>query len=99
MGKHIESLLLGELCDACGNDQCRDSAKRLMVTVGRQHALEFFHTQYVRLYMFLGKFIFAFHRHYCAIVHYQQIYFSKITSDQVKYDVVDSYGKLMALVK
>jgi type III restriction enzyme len=26
-------------------------------------------------------------------------FFSKITSDQVKYDVVDSYGKLMALVK
>ena len=26
-------------------------------------------------------------------------YFSTITSDQVKYDVVDSYGKLMELVK
>ncbi len=26
-------------------------------------------------------------------------FFAKITSDQVKYDVVDSYGKLMALVK
>jgi type III restriction enzyme len=26
-------------------------------------------------------------------------FFSKITSDQVKYDVVDSYGKLMELVK
>ena len=26
-------------------------------------------------------------------------FFSKITSDQVKYDVVDSYEKLMALVK
>ncbi|MFA7238822.1 MAG: DEAD/DEAH box helicase family protein [Sulfuricellaceae bacterium] len=26
-------------------------------------------------------------------------FFTKITSDQVKYDVVDSYGKLMALVK
>ncbi|MBL3529439.1 MAG: DEAD/DEAH box helicase family protein [gamma proteobacterium endosymbiont of Lamellibrachia anaximandri] len=26
-------------------------------------------------------------------------FFSKITSDQVKYDVVDSYGKLMALVQ
>ena len=26
-------------------------------------------------------------------------YFSAITSDQVKYDVVDSYGKLMELVK
>jgi type III restriction enzyme len=26
-------------------------------------------------------------------------FFKKITSDQVKYDVVDSYGKLMELVK
>ena len=26
-------------------------------------------------------------------------FFTKITSDQVKYDVVDSYGKLMELVK
>ena len=26
-------------------------------------------------------------------------FFKKITSDQVKYDVVDSYGKLMQLVK
>ena len=26
-------------------------------------------------------------------------FFAKITSDQVKYDVVDSYGKLMELVK
>jgi type III restriction enzyme len=25
-------------------------------------------------------------------------FFTKITSDQVKYDVVDSYGKLMELV-
>jgi type III restriction enzyme len=26
-------------------------------------------------------------------------FFSKITSDQVRYDVVNSYGKLMELVK
>ncbi len=26
-------------------------------------------------------------------------FFAKITSDQVKYDVVNSYGKLMELVK
>jgi type III restriction enzyme len=26
-------------------------------------------------------------------------YFAKITSEQVKYEVVDSYGTLMALVK
>jgi type III restriction enzyme len=26
-------------------------------------------------------------------------FFTKITSDQVKYDVVDNYGKLMELVK
>ena len=26
-------------------------------------------------------------------------FFAKITSEQVKYDVVDSYGKLMELVK
>jgi type III restriction enzyme len=26
-------------------------------------------------------------------------FFSKITSDEVKYDVVDSYEKLMALLK
>lgn len=26
-------------------------------------------------------------------------FFAKITSDQVKFDVVDSYGKLMELVK
>ena len=26
-------------------------------------------------------------------------FFAKITSDQVKYDVVDSYAKLMELVK
>lgn len=26
-------------------------------------------------------------------------FFTKITSDQVKYDVVDSYGKLIELVK
>jgi type III restriction enzyme len=26
-------------------------------------------------------------------------FFTKITSSQVKYDVVDSYGKLMELVK
>ena len=26
-------------------------------------------------------------------------FFAKITSDQVRYDVIDSYGKLMELVK
>jgi type III restriction enzyme len=26
-------------------------------------------------------------------------FFAKITNDQVRYDVVDSYGKLMELVK